>query len=1331
MNALISVRSFCNPIGIRRCILLVVAAAGAALLLVAPASADVSHVYSASYGAAGSTPANPYPLSGPTDVDVDQTSHDFYVTDPGNHRVEKFDSNGNFLLMFGKGVNQTTGGNLCPVSGGDVCQAGASGSTPAAFQDPYYLAVDNSGGPSAGDVYVADKGNKLVQKFDSSGNIVSSWGVGGQKDGSDAINLPGFGVPFGLAVRSNGELYVGGTNYMSCCGAINVYMYTQSGTYIEFNNTSGLPWLKVNPAGSLYFGNGNQVYTYTEGAGYTAVGSGHPLTGFGFDPSSRELYQDTGSVVDHYSGDCDPSVAPCDPVDTFGSGHLFGSMGVAVDGTSHTVYVANSTSNEVASFGDARPIITTGPPTNVTGNSVTLTAHIDPAGRGDITSCSFEYGFNTTYGTSIPCEPDPASSPPGSNFTVPTDVTAEIAGLSPGTMDHYRVVVSNAVGGHSIGLDQTFITTQPPSIDGLSSAHLTATSADLNAQVNPDGLDTTYRFEYGTTSTYGQSAPIPDGSISASNSDQSIAVLLENLQSHVVYHYRLVAINDEGTTTSGDQTFNFYPPSCPNENVRQQDQANYIPDCRAYELVSPEDAAGTQLYPGGPNTGQASSPSRFSFTGQWGTIPNSEGDPINSLGDLYVATRTGTGWVSKYVGPPANEVAVAGGPPEGLPNTGNTESFGSRQSMSNGGSTPDIIQNNVLTNPEMSVFLDWNDGNQSAGSDFGADSENHTPIASNAPYVWSAEGKFLDRWPTNLATVPAGQYTPGVEFFHQISINPGDQPLSEAPGGFGALNCPTVGAFFDPPNFCPGDVTASSDLRHFVFASKWNVFAPGGQLSPPGSVYDNDTQAQTVTVASKTPSGSNIANEPTDASGDPLEIPDVSANGTHILMASGGTGPCGLSNCPTPPCSFTVAFRCPMQPSHLYMRVNGAVTYDVSKGYDVKYIGATEDGSKVYFTSPQQLTPDDTDSSTDLYMWSEATDSLTRVSAGSGGEGNSDACNSSFTPSCGVVTYTNFNYCALESGLGGNCRSDNSIAAQSGDIYFFSPELLDGSRGIPNQENLYDFHNGAVQYVTTLTPGSFCVSSETYGGACSAGPVVRMQVSPDDSHMAFITASPVTQYDNAGHLEMYTYEPATRKVVCVSCIPSGAQATSDVQGSQDGLFMTDDGRAFFSTEDALVSGDTNNGEDVYEYVDGRPQLITPGTGETQQSASIYQFNVPGLIGVSADGTDAYFSTYNTLVSQDHNGLFLKFYDARSGGGFPAPAAPPPCAAADECHGAGSLPPAPVPTGTGARLGSGGNATARPSARHHKRKHHRHAGKHRTDAGKRHKRHGSTSRRAGA
>ena len=1279
------------------------------LLTAAPAAAETSHIFTGTFGAEASTPSDPYPLSGPTDVEIDQASHDFYVTDPGNHRIEKFNEKGEFLLMFGKDVNKTaveagasrgSEAGVCPAVGhpGDVCQTGSPAESSGGFESPTYLAVDNTCvqhdppltpattpsceefDSSAGDVYVADPGDKLVSKFTSSGQIIKGWGADGQKNGSDVTDLPGFPALFGVAVDgSNGNLYVGTTHPEY--GSINYLEYNQEGTYLPpYHNPGGGAFLKVDPSGSVYTG------------------------AYAFDLPAEELYEDTGSLIEHFG-----SLSPSEPIDSFGSGDLFGAMGIAVDGVSHAVYAANSATDDVAVFGNARPIVTTGPFTNASESDLTLTGTIEPAGRGEITSCHFEYGFNTTYGTSVPCTPNPAEHP----FSGPTEVTATIYGFSSGTRDHYRLVATNSVGATAHGNDETFITTQPPAIDGLKAEELTATSAVLSAKINPNGLNTTYQFKYGSSTNYGQGQPEPEGELKAANSDQAIEVHLSNLAPGVTYHYTLLATNGDGTTTAEDHSFNFYPPSCPNENVRQQTKANYLPDCRAYELVSPENAGGTLLYPGGPNTGDATTPSRFAFAGLYSTIPGSGGDPIDGGGDLYVSTRTATGWVTKYVGLPSNEVAIDGGPPMGPPVSAGVVGVGltgiwgpqiGRANESNGEAPfPDKIQNDVLTDPAMDTFVDWDDGVLEGGG------------ASNAPYVWSAEGQFLDRWPTNLATVPGGNLN-GPE---------GEVPT---PPGTHALDCPSIPGH--GANNCPGDVTASSDLSHFVFATEWSPFAPGGQVTPPGSVYDNDTATGTVEIVSKLAGGGPIPSQSTDESGDPLQIPAVSGDGSHILMAAAGTGPCGANQCPpVDPClayGEDPAPRCQMQPSNLYMRVDDSLTYDVSEGHDVTYVGMTPDGSKVYFTSSEHLTSEDLDhGGTSLYMWSEqgavAGKPLTLISKGNnpgdpGEPGNSADCNVSFTSECGVVTYSDVSYCSLFGGAGGNCHSDNSIAAETGDIYFFSPEQLDGSRGLPNQENLYDYRDGKVQYVTTLTTGPYCYSSpipDLTDNACTDTPIARMQVTPSDSHMAFLTASPVTQYNNAGHLEMYTYNPSTRTIVCVSCNPSGTAATSNVEASKDGLFMTDDGRTFFSTEEALVHEDTNRGEDVYEYVNGRPQLITPGTGESGTAEGTEEADAqssPGLIGVSANGTDVYFSTVDTLVPEDHNGLFIKFYDARADGGFSAPPPPPSCEAADECHGAGSEPLPSLKEGTGVALGNRGNfgpqSSTRPKRKHVRRSHRR-------------------------
>ena len=105
-------------------------------------------------------------------------------------------------------------------------------------------------------------------------------------------------------------------------------------------------------------------------------------------------------------------------------------------------------------------------------------------------------------------------------------------------------------------------------------------------------------------------------------------------------------------------------------------------------------------------------------------------------------------------------------------------------------------------------------------------------------------------------------------------------------------------------------------------------------------------------------------------------------------------------------------------------------------------------------------------------------------------------------------------------------RHLDSPSPPNGDIYFYSPEQLDGTKGIPGQQNLYDYRDGAVHYVTTFSPES-AVRRTIGSQSCSRGPVARIDVSPDGTHMAFLTASRLTSYDNAGHLEMYSYTPAT------------------------------------------------------------------------------------------------------------------------------------------------------------------------------------------------------------
>ena len=160
--------------------------------------------------------------------------------------------------------------------------------------------------------------------------------------------------------------------------------------------------------------------------------------------------------------------------------------------------------------------------------------------------------------------------------------------------------------------------------------------------------------------------------------------------------------------------------------------------------------------------------------------------------------------------------------------------------------------------------------------------------------------------------------------------------------------------------------------------------------------------------------------------------------------------------------------------------------------------------------------------------------------------------------------------------------------------------------------------------------------------------------------------------------------------------------TTNVYASSNGLFMTNDGRTFFSTGDPLVPQDTDGLRDVYEYVEGHAQLISSGTSTKEEGGSLFSEaqNFSGLAwwASAPKGTNVYFSTYDTLVGQDQNVDELKFYDARTDGGFPYTAPPAPCEAADECHGPGSSSEAP-PRAAAARNWAPGAICTPNSARY--------------------------------
>jgi len=92
-----------------------------------------------------------------------------------------------------------------------------------------------------------------------------------------------------------------------------------------------------------------------------------------------------------------------------------------------------------------------------------------------------------------------------------------------------------------------------PTAQTGAAAAITDRSATLTAQLTPQGDTTSFRFEYGPTTSYGQSTAT--GTLPAGGATRTVTAAIEGLTPATVYHFRVRAWNSNGTSTGGDRSF--------------------------------------------------------------------------------------------------------------------------------------------------------------------------------------------------------------------------------------------------------------------------------------------------------------------------------------------------------------------------------------------------------------------------------------------------------------------------------------------------------------------------------------------------------------------------------------------------------------------------------------------------------------------------------------------------------------------------------------------------------------------------------------------------------
>ncbi|MFL5833845.1 MAG: hypothetical protein ACJ76B_07680 [Solirubrobacterales bacterium] len=394
--------------------------------------------------------------------------------------------------------------------------------TPVYTVDPGFEVPQGQGiavDPVTHDLLVADPGLEAVRRYDTSGAWV------------ETISTPGTAAAV-IATRPDGTFYVASRS------GPDILHLSETGTVLDtivgVGEVSGLTW---DPTDTIVVAQvGAELKTYSAAGQLLSISAARSSAADGlvFDPISGVLYQGAPGEVFVYQ----PGVVP-DVED---------------------------------------PVVSA-----LTGHSAHVEAEVEPGEEGlpgeAPAGSKAHLEYSADGGQNWKPLPDQELTEPGV-ATIKADLTDLLANFDY----QVRVVAENASGNKATSNPVQFSTPEiAPDVETGATSGLGESTATLNGAVNPNGLQTTYHFEFGLTASYGSRVPIAFDAV-AGNQRTSHAFhnALVGLTPGATYHYRIVATNAIGESAGADRTF-------------ITAGAGEAAPARAYELVTPVDKRGAQV----------------------------------------------------------------------------------------------------------------------------------------------------------------------------------------------------------------------------------------------------------------------------------------------------------------------------------------------------------------------------------------------------------------------------------------------------------------------------------------------------------------------------------------------------------------------------------------------------------------------------------------------------------------------------------------------------------------------------------------------------------------
>jgi hypothetical protein len=581
--------------------------------LVQPARAELperSHVLANARGVATDRFGDVYAAAGPfihvyrpngTELTRTEGSEQVPLIEDTNAPLEDLtvDSEGHvYVLEDEKQISYYSPSAFPPAAGTTYAPHGQPVATEADFGF-HPLAITSNPGPSAGKDHLFVTDGALTHEYDSAVNGSALL------DGEFAQALPGCnGVKRSIGVDgSSGAVYFGEFSKRIC-------IVDASGDEVLTSiNGAGSPGglLPTEPKISVDQSNGHVlVFSNPVGAAREYDASGAFVAEFGHFTTSivrSERIAVDNSCALHNPPLTEATTPTCAEFDPAG-----GDIYVAFDDTK--AKTPDVWAFDRLQYGES-PLAANGAASGIGGGAATLNGAVNPRGF-DLSECKFEYLAGSEYeangktfsgATSVSCVPGVAEIGRGSN---PVPVHAQVSGLDTQERYLFRLVASNKYGTS---------TAEPPSLFGLprvvakQAQSVLYDEATLRAQIDPSGLPTSYHFEYGTQAG-ALSQSTPTEGLSGSLGPTEVGFPLTGLQEGTNYYFRVVAENEAGVVPGTEETFatRVRQPleACSNAEYRFGLSA-HLPDCRAYELVTPAETNGLVPYAAGngssPGTG--------------------------------------------------------------------------------------------------------------------------------------------------------------------------------------------------------------------------------------------------------------------------------------------------------------------------------------------------------------------------------------------------------------------------------------------------------------------------------------------------------------------------------------------------------------------------------------------------------------------------------------------------------------------------------------------------------------------------------------------------------